>query len=39
VPEVPSVPEVPAVGAAGNGAAADGATELAAGEEAPVAER
>jgi regulator of protease activity HflC (stomatin/prohibitin superfamily) len=39
VPSVPEVPEVPAVGAAGNGAAADGATELAAGEEAPVAER
>jgi regulator of protease activity HflC (stomatin/prohibitin superfamily) len=43
VAAVPEVPEVPAVGAAGDGAAGagavDGAAELAAGQEEPVAER
>jgi len=38
VPPVPSVPDVPAVGAGSNGADG-GAAELAAGQEAPVAER
>jgi regulator of protease activity HflC (stomatin/prohibitin superfamily) len=39
VPAVPSVPDLPAVGATGDGALGNGAAELAAGQETPVAER